>query len=105
MWPDVSPRRMFGAMAYLVGARMFAFIYNGTVVVKLPETDKAEANSTVGARPFTLGHAGRFGDWMEFPFPCPDGMAITRPWVRKSYEYVQIAPTIRKRRARSRIKK
>ena len=99
-WQDVSTRNMFGAMAYLVGGKMFAFIHDGKLVVKLPQTDKAEAIDRAGARPYVLGHNGRFGDWMEIPLDSPDMVENTLPWVKKSYQYVQVAPRASKRRAR-----
>ena len=35
-----SIRNMFGAMVYMVGGKMFAFIHDDKLVVKLPQADK-----------------------------------------------------------------
>ncbi len=99
-WQDVSTRNMFGAMVYLVGGKMFTFIYDGKLVVKVPQADRAEAIERAGAMPYTHGYNGRFGDWMEIPLDSPDMAENTLPWIEKSYQYVQIAPTASKRRVR-----
>ncbi len=101
-WQDVSTRKMFGAMVYLVGGKMFAFIYDARLVVKLPEEDKAEARERDGARPFILGNGSQFGDWMEFPISTPDRVEEALTWVGKSYQYVQATPRAGKARPRRR---
>ena len=99
-WQDVSIRNMFGAMVYLVGGKMFAFIHDDKLVVKLPQADKAQAINGVGAMPYVLGHNGRFGDWMELPLASPDMVENTLPWIKKSYQYVQSVAKTRRRRAK-----
>ncbi|MCE2463891.1 MAG: TfoX/Sxy family protein [Dehalococcoidia bacterium] len=99
-WKDVSTRSMFGAMAYLVSGKMFAFIHDSKLVVKLPQADKTQAIDHVGAMPYTLGHNGQFGDWMELSLTSPDMVESTLPWVEKSYYYVQAVPKSRRRRVR-----
>ena len=78
------------------------FLRIGRLVVKLPKEDMAEAREPGDATPFIHGHNGRFGDWMEFPLTSLDGIEGLLPWVRKSYQYVQIAPGIIKGRSRRR---
>ena len=99
-WKDVSTRSMFGAMAYLVGGKMFAFIHDSKLIVKLPQADKTQAIDLAGAMPYTLGHNGQFGDWMELPLSSPDMVESTLPWVEKSYHYVQAVPKSRRKRVR-----
>ena len=96
-WPNVSTRKMFGAMVYLIGGRMFAFIYDTRVIVKLRQEEKGEAGEQYGARPFIHGRTGRFGDWMEFPLDGVYAVEGVLPWIRRSFEYVQVAPTHRRR--------
>ena len=99
-WQDVSTRSMFGAMVYLVAGKMFAFIHDGKLVIKLPQADRAQAIDRVGARPYIRGHNGRFGDWVEPPLASPDAVGNTLSWIKKSYQYVQVAPTASKRMVR-----
>ena len=87
---DVSSRRMFGAAVYLVRDKMFAFIHNHSLVVKLPPEDGAKAMASDGVRPYNHGHVGRFGDWMELPLDGPDGVEEMVPWILGSYQYVQL---------------
>ena len=99
-WEDVSTRSMFGAMAYLVSGKMFAFIHDSKLVVNLPQEDKTQAIDSVGVMPYTLGHNGQFGDWMELPLTSTDMVERSLPWVEKSYHYVQSVPKPRRRMGR-----
>ena len=90
-WVEVSSRRMFGAAVYLVRDKMFAFIHNHSLVIKLPPEDSAKARASEGARPYLHGHVGRFGEWVEFPLDGPDGVAERVPWIASSYQYVQMS--------------
>ena len=90
-WKNVSSRQMFGAMVYLGNSKMFAFVYDNRVIVKLRKEDKPEAEEHWGARPFIHVHTGRFGDWMEFSQASPSEVAGAVNWISKSYEYVQTA--------------
>ena len=101
-WPDVSTRKMFGAMVYLVSGKMFAIVYGDRIVVKLPKDDMAVATSVGGARPFVVSRGRRFGDWMEFPPSSPGSVEGLLPWIMKSYELALATPATRKRRAVSR---
>ena len=87
-WDGVYARKMFGALVYMVGGKMFVIIHGGDVVVKLPKEDKAEASNTAGAHPFVVGVNGRFGDWMQLPLADPVRAAELLPRIDKSYDYV-----------------
>jgi hypothetical protein len=92
-WRDVSTRKMFGSMVYMAGDKMFAFIHDDKLVVKLPQQEKARAAESGGARPFVHGQNGQFGDWMEFPLASPEGIEGAIPWIKQSYRYVRVAST------------
>lgn len=94
-WEDVSPRKMFGAMVYLAKGKMFAFVYDNRVVVKVPEEQKSEAEKRMGAGPFIHGHTGKFGDWMELPLAGVREVGKALPWIRNSYDQAQNAPPAR----------
>ena len=91
-WDDVSPRNMFGAMVYLVKGKMFAFVYDNRVIVKVPKENKAAAESQMRASPFIHGHAGHFGDWMALPLRGAREVGKALPWIRTSYDQAQTSP-------------
>jgi hypothetical protein len=63
--PDVSAKRMFGAEAFFTGGRMFAFLFDDAIVLKLPESDRQDALDTRLARPFLTDGKAPFGRWVE----------------------------------------
>lgn len=66
--PSVSTKRMFGAEAFFTSGRMFAFLFEDAIVLKLPESDRQDALDTRQVRPFLTGERAPFGRWVEAPF-------------------------------------
>lgn len=65
--PNVTTRKMFGAEAYFHGSRMFAFLREDLVVLKLPESQREELLEAKAARPFLVNENAGFGRWVEIP--------------------------------------
>ncbi len=65
--PNVTTRKMFGAEAYFHGRRMFAFLREDLVVLKLPESQREELLEARAARPFLVNENASFGRWVEIP--------------------------------------
>jgi TfoX/Sxy family transcriptional regulator of competence genes len=63
--PTVSTKRMFGAEAFFTSGRMFAFLFDEAIVLKLPEADRQDALDTRLARPFLTDGQAPFGRWVE----------------------------------------
>lgn len=63
--PDVTTKRMFGAEAFFTHARMFAFLFDEAIVLKLPESERQDVLDTRAARPFLTGERAPFGRWVE----------------------------------------
>lgn len=63
--PDVSAKRMFGAEAFFTVGRMFAFLFDEAIVLKLPESERQDALDTRLARPFLTDGKAPFGRWVE----------------------------------------
>ncbi len=91
-WPDVSLRRMFGSDCFLARGRMFAFVMEEGVVLKLPEERYQEALSLPGVEPFTM-RGVPFGKWARFP---AGEAGSPLPWLRAAYEYVLATPPLRR---------
>ena len=63
--PDVTLKRMFGAEAFFTTGRMFAFLFDEAIVLKLPESERQDVLDTRQARPFLTGERAPFGRWVE----------------------------------------
>ncbi|HXI21414.1 MAG TPA: TfoX/Sxy family protein, partial [Gemmatimonadales bacterium] len=50
--PEVTTKRMFGAQAFFTNGRMFAFLFDEAIVLKLPESERQDVLDTRLARPF-----------------------------------------------------
>ena len=72
-WRDVSTRKMFGSMVYMAGDKMFAFIHDDKLVVKLPQQEKARAAESGGARPSSTARTASSATGWSFPWPVPRG--------------------------------
>ena len=70
--PEVSTKRMFGADAFFTRGRMFAFLFDEAIVLKLPESDRAEVLAARLARPFLTGPSAAFGRWVEVLITAPE---------------------------------
>jgi len=65
--PQVTTKRMFGAQAFFSGGRMFAFLFDEAIVLKLPESDRQDVLDTRLARPYLTSEHAPFGRWVETP--------------------------------------
>lgn len=63
--PDVTPKRMFGAEAFFTRHGMFAFLLDDAIVLKLPESERAEVLASRMGRPFLTSEKAPFGRWVE----------------------------------------
>ncbi len=62
---DAESKRMFGADAFFVESRMFAFLLDETVVLKLPEQERRRLLASKVGRPFLVDERAPFGRWVE----------------------------------------
>lgn len=70
--PAVTAKRMFGAEAFFTHGRMFAFLFDEAIVLKLPESDRQSVLDTRVGRPFLTHENAPFGRWVEAPFQGSD---------------------------------
>lgn len=97
--PDVTAQRMFGADTYLVQGKMFAFLTDDRLVVKLTPDHGAELLRRGVATRFT--HLGnRFGDWIAVLTDAPEDIGRATDLLNSAYENVRRLPA----RSRSRRK-
>jgi TfoX/Sxy family transcriptional regulator of competence genes len=63
--PGVTSKRMFGAAAFFTAGRMFAFLFEEAIVLKLPDAERQAVLDTRVARPFLTNERAPFGRWVE----------------------------------------
>lgn len=86
---EVRTKRMFGAKAFFTGARMFAFLMEDVLVLKLPEQERQHVLGAKIARPFLVGENATFGRWVEVPLAGPDGTARAFRLARIAHDAAQ----------------
>jgi len=61
---DVSSAKMFGATGLRKGAKFFAMLYKGNLVVKLPAERVEELVKSKKGKPFDPGHGRIMKEWV-----------------------------------------
>lgn len=70
--PAVVTKRMFGAEAFFTHGRMFAFLFDEAIVLKLPDAERQQVLDMRTARPFLTHEHAPFGRWVEAPIQGSD---------------------------------
>ena len=86
---DVTSKRMFGADAFFTKQRMFAFLLDEVIVLKLPEAERQEVLGAKLARPFLTGENAPYGRWVEVSLGGTDGVARAFRLARVAHETAQ----------------
>ena len=76
--PEVSSKRMFGADAFFTRQRMFAFLMDEVMGLKLPEAERQQVIGARIARPFLTAENAPFGRWVEVGISGPEGKERAR---------------------------
>jgi DNA transformation protein and related proteins len=87
---DVRARRMFGGMGIYTGEKMFAFLYDAEIGLKLGPDDLAEAMKLPGAdqvRPEPDAEPMR--EYVKMPQEVLDNYDSFIQWVEKSATYAR----------------
>ncbi|MER3496184.1 MAG: hypothetical protein C4320_04905 [Armatimonadota bacterium] len=86
---DVRARRMFGGMGVYTGERMFAFLLDDKIGLKLKGSDYEEALRLPGAIPMVPEEGAEpLREYVEFPPAILDDEATLQTWIDRSAEYV-----------------
>ena len=90
--PDVTEKRMFGGLAFLVGGNMsVAASGQGGLMVRIPPEDTDALLAKPHARPFEMRGREMQG-WLRVD---PEGLRTKRqlaPWVRRGVAYARSLP-------------
>jgi TfoX/Sxy family transcriptional regulator of competence genes len=86
---DVRARRMFEGMAIYSGEKMFAFLVEDEIGLKLSPNDLHEAMTLDGAEPFRASEKSEpMKDYVKLPKQVLDNYDNFAGWVRKSADFV-----------------
>lgn len=83
--PQVRTKRLFAADAFFVGGRMFAFLRDDAVVLRLPAPERERLIEAGVGRPFLVGPDAPFGRWLEIVLGS-GGAARALRLVRLAYD-------------------
>jgi len=87
---DVRARRMFNGMGVYTGERMFAFLIDEDIGLKLAPRDYDEAMQLPGADVLRTDPTGEpMREYVRMPRDVLDNYETFTVWVQRSAEYVQ----------------
>jgi len=89
---EVEGRRLFGADAFFTRGRMFAFLFEHAVVLKLAEPARTQLLEAGLARPFLAGTDASFGRWVELPLAGLESTRHAIELVTMAHALAQTAP-------------
>jgi TfoX/Sxy family transcriptional regulator of competence genes len=92
--PEVSTRRMFGCDAFFANLNIYALIWDGRVVLRLPEPALfAEAMRGDGACPWApMGGARGMAHWVCMGEALHDDRDELGVWVERAHRLAMLAP-------------
>jgi DNA transformation protein and related proteins len=87
---DVRARRMFGGMGIYTGEKMFAFLYDEEIGLKLSPPDLEEAMLLPGAEPLRPDPQGEpMREYVRMPREILDNFDTFMGWVDRSAAYAR----------------
>ncbi len=87
---DVRARRMFGGMGIYTGEKMFAFLYDEEIGLKLSPEDLPQAMALPGAGPLIPDpNADPMREYVQMPRDVLDNFDSFTYWVERSAAYAR----------------
>jgi TfoX/Sxy family transcriptional regulator of competence genes len=91
--PRVQTTRMFGGIAAKVNGNIFAGLFGRSVMIWLPETERAEALGLEGASYFDpMGDGRRRSDKVMLPEEIMDQADELRHWIARAFYSASALP-------------
>ena len=89
--PGIEHRTMFGYPSVFLNGNMLASIFQDRIMVRLSESDRAEAIAA-GAKPFEPTPGRGMKEYVEFPPALIEESGALRHWVERGRAYVATLP-------------
>ena len=102
----VETLKMFGGIAAKVNGHIFAGLFGRSVMIWLPEDDRAAALALPGAGPFDpMGDGRARSDKVMLPERMMHKPAELRRWIARAFEAAAVLPAKAKAKAKPRVKR
>lgn len=100
--PEITQRKMFGYPAAYVNGRLFAGLFENSLILKLPIESRSELLKLRGATRFEPVPGRMMGEFVVVPPSLVKNRARLHPWLESAYTYVKsLPPKPQKKRFRS----
>jgi TfoX/Sxy family transcriptional regulator of competence genes len=86
-----EPRTMFGYPSVFLNGNMLACIFQDRIMVRLSETDRAQA-AEIGGKPFEPSPGRAMREYVELPAKIVRLPTEFRAWISRSRSYVATLP-------------
>ena len=86
--PRVERRKMFGYPAAFTGGKLFASLFQESVILKLSAQDREQLQSAHGAVPFEPTAGRRMKEYMRLPDGMQADRAMLEAWLSRALAYV-----------------
>lgn len=93
-------RTMFGYPSVFLNGNMLASIFQDRVMVRLSESDRAEAMARAGAKPFEPSPGRAMKEYAEFPGAIVGNARQLRDWIERGRAYVATLPPKTKKKSK-----
>jgi TfoX/Sxy family transcriptional regulator of competence genes len=90
--PGIERRTMFGYPSVFLNGNMLASIFQDRVMVRLSETDRADAMKRAGAKPFEPTPGRGMKEYVDFPAGVTANAKALRGWIERGASYVGTLP-------------
>lgn len=90
--PRVETRQMFGGVAAMVNGHVFAGLFGRSVMIWLPESERAEALALPGAGPFDPMGDGRASNKIMLPETVMTQPGELRRWIGRAFTAAALLP-------------
>jgi TfoX/Sxy family transcriptional regulator of competence genes len=94
----VEPRTMFGYPSVFLNGNMLACIFQDRIMVRLSESDRAEA-AKIGGKPFEPSPGRAMKEYVELPTKVVGSPTQLRSWVERGRSFVATLPKKVKKRS------
>jgi TfoX/Sxy family transcriptional regulator of competence genes len=95
--PGVERRTMFGYPSVFLNGNMLASIFQDRVMVRLSESDRADAMKRAGAAPFEPTPGRGMKEYVDFPAAVIADTRALRGWLERGSSYVATLPKKKKK--------
>src|SRR5262249_47933012 len=84
---DAEPRTMFGYPSVFLNGNMLACVFQDRIMVRLSESDRADATNKLGAKPFEPSPGRAMKEYVELPRDLANDPKKLKRWLDRGVAY------------------